>query len=45
MQVVMDLITNNKQLREKSAIAREYVQKNIGATQLILKEISRYIKC
>ena len=45
MQVVIDLITNNKQLREKSAIAREYVQKNIGATQLILKEISRYIKC
>jgi len=45
MQVVMDLITNNKQLREKSAIAREYVQKNIGATQLTLKEISRYIKC
>ncbi len=43
MQVVMDLITNNKQLREKSAIAREYVQNNIGATQLILKEISGYI--
>ena len=44
MQVVMDLITNNKQLREKSAIAREYVQNNIGATQIILKEISGYIK-
>jgi len=41
--VVMKLMSNPALLKEKSEIARNFVQKNIGGTEIILKETSSFL--
>ena len=43
LNVVMNFYNNPEILKEKSEISRNFVQKNIGATKIILEETSKYL--
>lgn len=45
MKVVLSLHANPALLKEKSQIARNFIQKNIGATGIILKETHEFVIC
>ena len=43
LNIVMNFYNNPEILKEKSEIARNFVQKNIGATKIILEETSKFL--
>lgn len=43
LNIVMPLYNDPSALKERSAIAKKFVQKNIGATRIILEETSKYL--
>ena len=43
LNIVMNFYNNPEFLKEKSEIARNFVQKNIGATKIILEETAKFL--